>query len=115
MPPSATARTRPTHVRTRSRRTRSATVASHGARNAAAAMRAAVTIPTAPTPPARNATMPRATMNALSLAQIAPNETCARPIGPLRDIARLSQNDETAHKSAVSECPRQESNLEPSD
>jgi len=54
-------------------------------------------------------------MNALSLAQIAPNETCARPIGALRDIARLSQNDETAHKSAVSECPRQESNLEPSD
>jgi hypothetical protein len=53
-------------------------------------------------------------MNALSLAQIAPNETCARPIGPLRDIARLSQNDETVHKSAVSECPRQESDLEPS-
>ena len=46
-------------------------------------MRAAVTIPTAPTPPARNATTPSPTMKALSLAQIAPNENCARRIAPL--------------------------------
>jgi hypothetical protein len=37
-------------------------------------------------------------MKALSLAQIAPNEICARRIGLLPAIGRLSQNDETAHK-----------------
>ena len=45
-------------------------------------MRAAVTTPTAATPPSRNATTPSATMNALSLAHIAANEIWARRSGP---------------------------------
>ena len=78
--PSVAARTRPTEARIRSRRTRSAIVASNGVKSAAAAMRAPVTMPTAPTPPSRNATTASPTMNALSLIHIAPNESCARRI-----------------------------------
>ena len=81
--PSVTARTSPTPVRTCSRRTRSATVARNGARSAAAAIRAPVTTPTATTPPSRNATTASPTMNAVSLAHIAPNEACARRSDPL--------------------------------
>ena len=44
-------------------------------------------------------------MNALSLAQLAPNETCARPNSPLRDIARLSHNDETAPERGFGSAP----------
>ena len=71
------------HVRTRSRRTRSASVARNGASSAAVAMRAAVTTPTAVTPPSPNATTASETMNALSPAHIAANEICARRSGPL--------------------------------
>src|SRR5918994_7457085 len=81
--PSVAARNTPTQASTRSRRTRSAIVARNGASSAAGAMRAAVTAPTAATPPSRNATTPSATMNALSLAHIAANEIWARRSGPL--------------------------------
>src|SRR5205814_1083499 len=88
--PSITARTRPTQMSTYSRRTRSANVARNGARSAAHAIRAAVTTPTAVTPPRRNATTPSATMKALSPAHIAANEIWARRSG--RATARLSQS-----------------------
>jgi hypothetical protein len=65
-------------------------------------MRAAVTTPTAPIPPWRNATTVTPTVNAPSLPHSAPNEICARRIAPLgatvscergRDTARLSHGE----------------------